>query len=117
MLVHCYAGCSQRDLIEALQRRGLWRTRGDSSAPARRLSPLDEARTTVLAEAQRQMRRLEPYREMFADAELLRVMYRTVAEARRAVTAIGADDASAWDLARAAAALEVDALNWELALS
>lgn len=62
------------------------------------------------------MRRLEPYREMFADAEVLRIMYRTVAEPRRVVTALGPDDPRAWNLACAAADLELDALNWELAL-
>jgi putative DNA primase/helicase len=40
VLVRCHAGCDQRDLIAALQERGLWQTNGRvsgialSSAPA-----------------------------------------------------------------------------------
>jgi hypothetical protein len=117
VLVHCYAGCMQRDLIEALERRGLWPRRGPAlRRPVRHRSLLDEARAAVLAEAHRQAARLAPYRELFVDAEVLRVMYRVVAEARCAVTAIG-DTPPSWDLARAAADLELDALDWERALS
>jgi len=119
VLIHCHVGCSQRDLIEALQSLGLWPTKRDAPASrvtVRRRSPLNEARVAVLAEARRQARRLAPHREMFADAEALRTLFGVVTYARAVVTAIGADDPRAWDLACVAADLERDALNWELTL-
>jgi hypothetical protein len=118
LLVHCYSGCPQQDLIETLERRGLWPRRGQAARrPARRRSLLDEARAAALAEAHRQARRLALYREAFADAEVLRFMYRVVAHARRLITTLGPDDPHTWGLARSAADLERDALNWELSLS
>jgi putative DNA primase/helicase len=42
-LVHCFAGCSQRDVIDALIRRGLWpspsRSPGQTRGPSRPLPP------------------------------------------------------------------------------
>jgi hypothetical protein len=45
VLVHCHAGCSQGDVIEALRRRGLWGTGRGASASASVPSPA-LARTT-----------------------------------------------------------------------
>ncbi len=56
------------------------------------------------------------YHELVAEAELLKLMFRVVAEARRVATRIGDSDA-VWDLLAEAADLELDALNFELVLS
>lgn len=51
VLVHCHAGCDQRDVIEALHRRGLWDRRQDGqafrSAPA--AAPDDDATKRIEA--------------------------------------------------------------------
>jgi hypothetical protein len=109
LLVHCHAGCSQRSIITALQRRGLWPAgRGPASrAPARRRSLLDEARAAVLRDVRRQEARLAPYRERDADAGSIRACNQVVALARREATQLGGESEVAWDLLAAAAALEL----------
>jgi hypothetical protein len=55
ILFHCHTGCSQREVIGALQARGLWSTPRPSSTPsARHESPLAAARRQVLEDARRQ---------------------------------------------------------------
>jgi hypothetical protein len=39
VLVHCHAGCDQRDVLDVLRRRGLWEEAEPSSAPRSRWSP------------------------------------------------------------------------------
>ena len=110
ILVHCHGGCDQHEVIQALQARRLWPA---SSEPLRRretLSPLDEARREILLEARRQLRRLEPYREAFAESDSIRIGYQVVARARFVATVIGERD-DVWDLLALAAQLE----RWTLA--
>ena len=116
LLVHCHGGCDQREVIAALRARQLW----PSSAPTRKRarsgeSPLDEARRTVRLEALRQRRRLEPYREAFAEADSIRICTNIVRRARAVATTLG-DSERAWDLLTQAADLEYLTLIAEMRL-
>jgi hypothetical protein len=59
----------------------------------------------VLAAARHQLRRLEPYREIFDEADSIRIGYQLVAQARQVAMVIG-DCNDAWDLLGRAAELE-----------
>jgi len=113
VLVRDFGGCTQEAVIDALRRRGVWpHARPSPSAPFR--PPLEQARRDLVRDLRRQRQRLAPYDDLVADAEVLRYMFRVVAQARALVTALGPDDPHAWDLAKRAADLEREAWCWEL---
>jgi hypothetical protein len=112
VLLHCFAGCRQEAIVRAmgLELRDLFpggicsatATRRPRQAPT---APLETARQDVLTEARRQLRRLEPYREAFAEADSIRLGHQVAAQARRVAAALG-DQEPVWSLLEAAAALE-----------
>jgi len=87
-----------------------------SRAPQRQeeLSPLAEARRRVIRDVRRNLARLEPYREFFAESDSIRIGYRVVARARLVATACGPRP-DVWALLEAAAWLEVSTLAAEAA--
>ena len=119
VLVHCHAGCAQAEVIAALERRGVWSPRGGARAPrapAQRRSWLDDARADVLRQARRQLAKLAPYAEHFADAGVIRALDRTAAQARRLATALGPAVDAGWELLVQAAGLETEACALEAEL-
>src|SRR5262249_2752857 len=114
-IVHCSSGWDERAVITALQERQLWPAAPPRARRARSLrqTSLEEARREVLEDARRQLRRLEPYREMYADGDAIRFLCVVVSRARAVVTTLGPDEQLAWDLARAGADLERDAFLLE----
>lgn len=114
-LVYCHAGCWTERVASAvgLGLPDLFVGRRCPRAVSPILPESYLARRKILLEARRQMRRLAPYREANADADCLKAMDRTVAAARRTVTALGEDDPRAWDLAEQAAGLERETLAME----
>jgi len=69
----------------------------------------------VIREAQYQRRRLDPWRELAADGDSIRIGHRIARHARQVATTLG-PCARAWDLLAAAAEVERDALATEAAL-
>jgi hypothetical protein len=123
-LLNCFAGCRTQAIVAAigLSMRDLWpdnaggRSSRQRPEPAPRpRSPLAEARLAILQEGQRQLHRLAPYRELNAEADLIRARRRVAAHARAVATSVG-DCGRAWDLLAAAAELETDAERAEAAL-
>jgi len=118
-LVNCFRGCKPQ-AIAAAAGLGLRDLFPDGAAPRtprvrRGSSPLDEARRDILLEAQRQLRRLQPLRDVFAEADLLRASRHQVARARAQATRLGDCD-EAWDLLALTAALEREGLGLEVQL-
>ena len=120
VLLHDHGGCRPTEIVAAL---GL--TLADLFPDPRRpigprpVSPaslLGAARREILLDARRQMARLAPYREVYADAESVRVLDRTVTLARRLATAHGPDSDSWWELLVQAATLETEARELEARL-
>lgn len=65
ILVHCFGGCSQRDVIDALQHRGLWpkastQTRGEARLPPLSRGDLDYMATFTLMYRSALLRNEEP---------------------------------------------------------
>jgi hypothetical protein len=116
LLVHCYAGCRQTEVLEALRARGLWTTSPSAgSLPAARTSsPLAQARRGIIREARAQ-RWAEPgVLELYRISDYIRGRRRLADRARAAAAALPED--RAWDLLALAARAERDALNVEAAL-
>jgi hypothetical protein len=111
LLVRCHAGCDQITVIAALKSRQLWPSSGARRVRALE-SPLVQARVEILQEARRQLRRLEPYREAFEQADSIRIGHRLVREARRVATLLGERD-DVWELLARAAWLETATLAAE----
>jgi hypothetical protein len=93
----CRGGCTQQDVIIALERRGLWK-RSSADDVFRRGSLLDAARRDVV----RTVRALDAYQ--FEDE--LRACYATVREARALATSLGPESERAWELLDEASRLE-----------
>jgi len=93
VLVNCFARCKPHAIIAGagLRLRDLFPD--DHVSPVskrpRASSPLDEARHEVLDEARHLLRRLQPLREVFAEADLLRACRRQVVQARADATRLG----------------------------
>ncbi len=114
ILVHCHSGCRQAAVLDALRARGLWPSPTILDR-ARSRSPLEQARHDVIREGQRQQRRLDPWRELAAEEDSIRLGHRIVERARRVATELH-PCARAWDLLAAAATLERETLTAEAAL-
>jgi hypothetical protein len=110
LLLHCFAGCDVRAIVTAvgLPMSSLFA----ESAPRRFWRPLSDqehAFRAALHEGRRQQMIRDTHREVFVDAELIRVG-RQVADGLRAiVTRRGIDDDMAWDLLADAAAADREA--------
>jgi hypothetical protein len=110
-LMTCRAGCRTADILSAigLQYADLFPPRtGDVLRTAPRPRTLDEtdrARRDVLAETRRQQARLDRYREIFEEADSIRICDRVVCEARAVATQLGSRE-DVLDLLRQAAELD-----------
>jgi len=111
-LFHCFA-CGAEG---GMRRFGELVGEVSSRAPQRQeeLSLLAEARRRVIRDVRRNLARLEPYREFFAESDSIRIGYRVVARARLVATACGPRP-DVWALLEAAAWLEVSTLAAEAA--
>jgi hypothetical protein len=109
----CHAGGGVHDLARRL---GLEKTSRTSHVFRPRRVPAPPPGVTredwelawvdVLDLARRQARRLEPYRDLYAVCDWLRLRRQVVADARRVVTTLGEDDPRAWRVAELAARVE-----------
>ena len=104
LLVHCHGGCEQRAVIAALQARQLWPSVKPNLRKSTLRSPLEQARSEILQDARRQIRRLDG--EVYQWSDEIRWCYQLVARAREVGTRLGADSETAWNLLEQAARLE-----------
>ncbi len=89
----------------------------DELAPQRRIprratTPFQETRAAVLAEARRQLGRLESFRDLVEISNFIRARFRMADSVRRLVTTLGATK-TVWDALALAASVELQALAVE----
>jgi hypothetical protein len=89
LLVHCHAGCRQQAVIVALQARRLWPSSTKASLRSETRSPLDQARREILLDARRQQARLDRWREVYEEADSIRICDHVVRHARAVATPLG----------------------------
>lgn len=68
VLVHCFAGCDQLSVINALQARGLWSDRDEYGLPARRAPAMRNPEPTIDAD---EIARRDAARQMWATASAI----------------------------------------------
>lgn len=111
ILVHCFAGCTARAIVEAVGLRLGDLFADEGPARPRFFRPVSE-QERALADVLRDERRRQARRELVADAnldaDLIRLGHRTAAEIRAYATARGPVDA-VWDLLAEAADMEREA--------
>jgi hypothetical protein len=103
LLVHCFAGCNQETVIDALRTRALWPSAVRGPAVPR--TQLEEARQRAVVRERAATARRDRYRTLSQAADVYRETMRDVRAARRVATTTGPSDA-AWALLEEAARLE-----------
>jgi len=111
VLLHCFGGCSQREVIDALRMRGLWPSAPGRLQPPKPRSVHDEA----LALARRQTWARPGVLALYRAADAIRRRYRLAERLRRAATSAG-DCQASWNALANAARLEREAWLMEIRL-
>lgn len=102
VLVHCFSGCPQRDVLQALRQRGLWHTSPERQVARPWESPLAQARREIVDEAEGEAWARDGVTGYYKACDWIRRTHREVDQLRR----VAPDVADPWLALAQAAQLE-----------